>query len=164
MIETEIKKLRETIETLNGLMVDLIQAQTGVPAKSSKKPKATTTPPAETVAETPATTPAQTGTPPQAAQTSTQQTPVETPTQVTTTQEAQEQVHQAPPATPPGTATLSEWGVYATSLAAQYSAKTGDPAAVMTISQKHGILDIAKATDVQLVPFCDELKALMGIQ
>lgn len=159
MLETEIKKLRESIEQINTLMVELIQLQSGL-IQSAKVN--TTQDDAPKVTEVAATAPAPSEvvnpTPPQAAAPS---VPVATPPAAAA---ASTPVATPPkPTAPPGAAALSEWGVYASNLAAQYSAKTGNPANVMAVSQKHGIFDIASATDAQLVPFCDELKSLMGV-
>jgi len=136
MLETEIKKHREELEKNNGLLVELIQALSNRPSNATQQPEAKTEP---KKAKAPA-------------------AEVETP------QAEAPQTQTPEPEVSPTTTNLTEWGVYATNLAAMYSAKTGNPAAVMAVSQKHGIMDIASATDVQLVPLCDELKALMGVQ
>lgn len=178
MLETEIKKLREQMEQSNKLLVDLIQMQSQMlkaavplsePAEVIEVQPETVTQPETAAAPPPEAAAPQT--PPQAAPSATPPTaPAATPPAA-----APPTAGSPPPATTPATpptaapapgptGALTELGAYAIQLVAQYSAKTGNPAEVMTITQKYGILDVNTATDEQLSPLVVELKQLLGIQ
>jgi uncharacterized protein YkwD len=66
------------------------------------------------------------------------------------------------PSAPGPTGALTELQAYASNLVAQYSARTGSPETTMGIVAQYGITNIATASDELLTPFVTAMKTALG--
>ena len=140
MLETEIKKLRETIESLQSVLVSMAA---GTPV-STAPVQEEELPPGPDIEELKART-------------------VEAEKRMQERVASRNEAPSAPaPSAPAPTGALTEMQAYATNLVARYSALSGSPETTMGIVAQYGITNIATASDEVLAPFITAMKAALG--
>jgi len=151
MLESEIKKLRETIESLQTTLLSLA---------SNPKPLGEVSTHSNTLTDI------------EAAKAKTADLErqmlgrVESPAPSAPAPSAPAPSAPAPsapaPSAPGPTGALTELQAYASNLVAQYSARTGSPETTMGIVAQYGITNIATASDELLTPFVTAMKTALG--
>ena len=136
MLESEIKKLRETIESLQTTLLSLA---------SNPKPLGEVSTHSNTLTDI------------EAAKAKT----ADLERQMLGRVESPAPSAPAPSAPGP-TGALTELQAYASNLVAQYSARTGSPETTMGIVAQYGITNIATASDELLTPFVTAMKTALG--